>query len=325
MGWIGRLAFALAAGLAWSSPSLAQQGDPVELAFRPHPGAEWQTESRFVISIEAWMGPREDRSKTLQRTRMANMIMFANKVGERDLDGNSVMTTSPMRMSRDMSSYALEAGETSNKFDTEAADPSTLDPETRDFVTQFKAVRFYRTLDPQGRMVDYRAEPEGNPLTATLAAGSASELGNDTEKFPDHPVRVGDKWQIGPLKGEATISGEGTGALEYMLDAELVAIETRNGARHALVRMVANTAKHLRDETVPGYGLEGFKVSSYYEFDLDQGRRVDAKLEMVFGLWAFEIDRNDLIHAEQRLETREHDVNGSGWMIDPAVAAGDKP
>lgn len=302
--------------LAQASAGHAQVTEPVSLAFQPKVGDQWRKELTTTVTTEGWLGDHDDRSNLLRREQLTSTVTTNTTVTGQEPDGSTAFEMRPVRLIRNTSVVLKDGSETVTSFDTDTID-ATLSPEIAEAYRHFADLRYFGTRDSEGRIVDYRVEPEGNNLGDMAATALSKALGDDVATYPDRSVAPGETWTINPPAFDAAIMAGRGGHIRYNVVARLIAVEQRGDSRHALVSMTADTADHIRDPQSEYFNIfmAPFAYRALYEFDLDKRRPVASRLSIMFTLFRLDAELNTNLNVEMKTAWREIDLDTPNWMI----------
>jgi hypothetical protein len=307
IGAIIGLAVAIATPIASSH---AQQ--PVRLEFAPEPGSTYRSEQRIEARNQAWVGAHDDRTNTLRRDHTSKTVVASTRVLRREPDGSTTIEQRMLSLVQDVTQFNARDGERRSRFDSEHPDPNQP-PEFAQFLADFRRIVATTTLDPTNEQLAYRVEPEGNQLSQTLALAQSQRSNGTVLIFPSHPVSPGDSWPLARGTIPAQIMGLGNGRIEYPVEATLVAIQSRGGRSHALVRLRNGQPVHVKDNENAGPGLSSLRFEVLYEYDMQLRRYVDFRVDVALQLFAPQ-DGN-MLNLEEAFVIRDRDPDNGGWMI----------
>lgn len=308
-------AFALL-GATLSAPVGADQAETYDLQERPVAGAAWQSVVQQSNSTQVWAGSETNRDDLRLSTNTDSYGTLAYAITAADPSGGYSRTTRYLKLRFDKYRYDPKNGEQHVSIDSEEPVNPAQPAEFRHLWSGMMRNVLTENFDAQGRLISATNSLVDTATDNLLGSIAAEEISDDLSFVPTHAMRVGEMWQVGHQAVPAPFWSGGGSTVSYDLTGTLIAVESREGVRHALYGVVSSNWKQERTTNVAGPGISHYEFAALFEFDFASHRTVGwRQSETVRGFW-FDLESNQLIYFERKNLARMTENGAPAWMID---------
>lgn len=299
----------------FASQAHAGSDDTFDLLAKPSNGQAWHSTAKQSDSDEVWAGNEGDRSNWLLRSSYESQSEMAFGIASIDPSGNYVRTSKVLHFKMSKRRSDPNRGEQIVSLDTATAPDPRLPDETRRMLEALPKTTISETYDPQGRLIASETTSDGAAIDSLIGTITSSVVSSDRALFPAGPVHLGESWPVGRENEPAPYWPGGGSTVGFDLTGTLLAVESRDGVRHVLVRVSSSNWKQERSTQEAGPGIDAVNAEMYIEFDLERHRVVDLRMsETCRGFW-LDLDTNRMIFFDRKRSSRMTEQGVQVWMI----------
>lgn len=251
------LAF-LAPTTSRAEPAQAPATDPerYSLVYGPGPSQPWQSLVRSRIEV----GGSENGTQFAGITRDVDLTYTSKTVATR-VNGDVVEENELTRV--EASSW---------QDGNHEAHDSSSDPE---FDRGLIGIKLIGTRDKAGRVTDFEAKASGQAEGESINLEAAKSMASNALVFPDHPVALGESWDL----EQASTAFPGLGHVRYTLRARLDRIETRGEVRRAMISVSASNPVWEALPSALAVNLDGMSATGIVEYDFAAAHIITQSVE----------------------------------------------
>lgn len=316
------VAFALGvAAFSAGLPAVAQSDETFEIMHRPRPGDHWNLSAQAEKRLEAWLRTSDQDSILIFTKSESSSVQGQVSIGEVDSAGSHTRELRFTHVKSELSEWQPTTGSKVVSLDSDNLTDPALPEEVRQSLAGLKQVRYEATIGPEGQLLSYRAEPEGNLFAQEYASVAVKSIQQDYSELTRSRLRVGETWQMGKRMADGSLGGSSTVSIEYELTGKLVRVDTRDGARHALIKVESADRKMSGTYDPSALTQAGFSFEMLAEYDFAKGRIVMVLLTTTVRGTAVQPQNGETVDIKVTNIAREADLNTPSWMIDEAVAS----